>query len=37
VKAAAGKVASVGGEAQALVQEFTFSKSFVHAISINHK
>jgi hypothetical protein len=37
VKAAAGKVASVGGEAQASVQEFTFSKSFVHAISINHK
>jgi len=37
VKAAAGKVAATSGESSAPVQEFTFSKNFVHAISINHK
>jgi hypothetical protein len=37
VKAAAGKVAGGKGEASAPVQEFTFSKSFVHALTINHK
>jgi hypothetical protein len=37
VKAAAGKVAGGKGEASAAVQEFTFSKSFVHALTINHK
>lgn len=36
-KAAAGKVAAASGEASASVQEFTFSKNFVHAVSINHK
>jgi len=37
VKAAAGKVAGGHGESSASVQEFTFSKSFVHALTINHK
>jgi uncharacterized caspase-like protein len=37
VKAATGKVAGAKGEEKATVQEFTFSKSFVHALSINHK
>jgi hypothetical protein len=37
VKLAAGKVAAGSGEATAQVQEFTFSKSFVHAVTINHK
>jgi biotin carboxyl carrier protein len=37
VKAAAGKVAGGHGESSAPVQEFTFSKSFVHALTIHHK
>ncbi|OGR39791.1 MAG: hypothetical protein A2051_06565 [Desulfovibrionales bacterium GWA2_65_9] len=37
VKAAAGKVAASGGEASAQVQEFTFSNSFVHAVTVNHR
>jgi len=37
VKAAAGKVATGSGEALAQVQEFTFSNSFVHAVTISHR